>query len=109
MLAVFLPGAALAATVAYVLPDIYEASTTIVVERKEMASIYSGAALVPRIEERLRVAQTFLTSDTLIQRVALRLGLADDPRDAVSIEDAVDSIRGKLQVKVSGLDSFQLS
>ena len=108
-LTVFLLGTTLACGVAYLLPNVYEASTTIVVERQEFPEAYPGALLAPRLEERLRVAQIFLTSDTLIRRAILRLGLVADPGDAAATDEQVEAIREKLTVKVSGIDSFQLS
>jgi len=109
MLFLFVLGASLACGVAYVLPDVYVAGTTIVIERQEVLESYPGALLVPRPEERLRVARTFLTSDTLIRRVVTRLGLIADPSDTAAMDETVKAIQAKLDVIVSGLDSFQLS
>jgi polysaccharide chain length determinant protein (PEP-CTERM system associated) len=108
ILAVFALGAAASGLAAYRLPAVYEASTTIIVERQTLPNDYPGAVLVPRLEERLRVAQTFLTSDALIGRVLLRLGLVSAGQDS-ALEEAAESVRGRLEVRVRNLDSFRLS
>jgi polysaccharide chain length determinant protein (PEP-CTERM system associated) len=63
--------------------------------------------MVPNLDERLRVANTLLTSDTLIGRVATRLGLVTDPN--ADLPGVIQSIRGDIDVKVSGLESLRLS
>jgi polysaccharide chain length determinant protein (PEP-CTERM system associated) len=109
MLAVLVVGAAASGGTAVMLPDVYEASTTIVIEAQNLPDAYPGSLSVPRLEERLRTAQTFLTSDLLLARVVTALDVVDAPGDPAAIEEAVEAVRSKLDVKVSGLDSFRLS
>ncbi len=112
LLAIFCVGSVASAVVSYVLPNVYEARVLILVERSVLPD-NSVSMPVPGIEERLRLLQTFLTSDNLLRQIITTLQLVPNPDDAVLVEERVRQLRKNIALRLEGRSrttgTFQIS
>lgn len=110
---IFLPTVVLvtlaSAIIALLLPNIYEATSTIVLEQKPIAESSLGSTFTPDIDQRLRILQTVLMSEYLLQKVIAHLKLIPNMYDPLAVQEKIDELRKGITVRIKGTDSLQIS
>jgi uncharacterized protein involved in exopolysaccharide biosynthesis len=98
------------AVTAYFLPNVYEATSTILLDQKPISqSFVTPTSISPDIERRLRVLRTVLMSEYLLRKVIVHLKLVPNMYDPLAIQGKIDELREGIKVRVRGTDSLQIS
>jgi polysaccharide chain length determinant protein (PEP-CTERM system associated) len=94
---------------AFSLPNIYRASTLILVEAQKVPDSYVQATVPSSVTERLRTITQQIQSRTRLEQVIGELSLLDDLQDERSIERYIEKMQLAIEVAVKGSDSFTVS
>ena len=106
---VFLMTAASGA-VAYLLPNVYEATSTLLLDQKPIAESYVGSiSITPDIKQRLRIFKTLLMSEYLLRKVITKVQLIPNIYDPLAMEGKIEELRKGITVRIRETDSLQLS
>ncbi len=82
-------------------PDVYEASSTVFIERSSLINpLISGVGVSASLEDRLRNLKNGITSRNIIDRVIKKLDLDITPKDDEKYERLIGGIRKNLNVMV---------
>jgi polysaccharide chain length determinant protein (PEP-CTERM system associated) len=99
-----------AALWSFSLPDIYRASTLILVEAQQVPEAYVKATVSSPVQERLRTITQQIMSRTRLERVVAELSLMDSTQqDEKTVEDYIKGMRSRIEAEVKGQDSFTVS
>ena len=91
------------------IPNVYEASATILLEQKPIAETGVGTVkLTPDLEQRLRIFKTLVMSEYLLRKVIAHLQLVPNLQDPNAVQEKIDELRQGITVKVQGTDSLQI-
>jgi polysaccharide chain length determinant protein (PEP-CTERM system associated) len=94
----------------FLLPDVYRASTLILVEAQQVPEAYVKATVSSPVQERLRTITQQIMSRTRLERVVAELSLMDSiQQDEKTVEDYIKGMRSRIEVEVKGQDSFTVS
>ena len=100
---------ALFAVGAYLIPNTFEASATILLEQKPIAETGVGTVrLIPDLEQRLRIFNTLVMSEYLLKKVITRLKLVPNSHDPVQVAEKIEELREGISVKIQETDSLQI-
>ena len=94
---------------AFSLPDIYRASTLILVEAQKVPDSYVQATVPSSVKDRLRTITQQIRSRTRLEQVIGELSLLDDRRDEQALERYIEKMQHAIEVQVKGSDSFTVS
>lgn len=95
---------------AYVLPNVYRASTIILLDQRPIAEAYVGSVrITPDLEQRLRIFRILVMSESLLKKVITRLNLVPNTYDPVAVQEMITELRERISVRIKGTDSLQLS
>jgi uncharacterized protein involved in exopolysaccharide biosynthesis len=95
------------AAFAFWLPDVYRAETVILVDPAKIPERYIAPIANIEVKDRLTTLSQQVMSRTRLEQVIKTLGLwRDDWADPAVMERRVNSLRRKIDVRVSGNDSF---
>jgi len=86
--------------VTYLLPNKYEARSTVFIEKSVIADLVKGLAVTPSIEDKTKALTYAMTSRTLILKVLDELDLNLKKTDGAELEALIKELQGKTQVKV---------
>ena len=75
--------------VSYLLPSVYEASSTVFIEKNVINRLIKGIAISPSMEDRLRVLSYSMTSRELLLKVLKALGIDINTDDRKEVERVV--------------------
>jgi succinoglycan biosynthesis transport protein ExoP len=111
---IFIPTIAitvLSAVGAYLLPNRYESSTTILVQRDEILNplISYEMAVTMATEDRLRTFNEIIYSQTTIQQMVDSLGLGKNVVNEDQRQGLTEALRKNITVERRGSDSFRIS
>lgn len=101
----------LSAVGAYLIPDKYESSTTILVQRDEILNplISFEMAVTMATEDRLRTFNEIIYSQTTIQVMIDSLGLGKNIANEGQRQALVEALRKNITVERRGSDSFRIT
>ncbi|MEE9182809.1 MAG: polysaccharide biosynthesis tyrosine autokinase [candidate division NC10 bacterium] len=96
--------------IASLLPNVYHASSTIILEQKPIAESSIGIkAITPNIQQRLRIFRTVLMSEYLLRKVIAHLKLVPNMYDPLAIREKINELRKGIKVRTRGTDSLGIS
>jgi succinoglycan biosynthesis transport protein ExoP len=99
---------ALGGVVAQALPNMYEASTSILVEGAEVPEQYVRSLATMRIEDRLAMLNQQVLSRARLEAVILEFDLYRDERATHPIDTVIERMRGAIDFRVRRADSFTI-
>ena len=99
----------LAAVWSLTLPNIYRASTVILVEAQKVPDTYVQATTTSPVGQRLATLSQQVMSRTRLEQVIKELRLMPDIRDREAVDEFLTRMRLKIDFKVAGRDSFTIS
>ena len=93
------------------LPDIYRASTSVLVEAPKVPETYVQSTVATRVQDRLRTITQQIKSRTRLEQVVRELQLLSDPLKDKALDDYMTKMRDSIEVTVqgSGNDIFIVS
>jgi polysaccharide biosynthesis transport protein len=102
--------------VSYVLPTLYEAKSTVLIERNFLNDIMKGIASTPSIDDRAKAVSTVMQSRPLILKVIKDLDLDTTQKSEAELEGLVSNFQKRTETKVEvnkasrkDMDSFVVS
>ena len=102
-------GAAVAVVGSRFLPDQFRSETLIMLFPQRIPDSYVKATVAGTIEDRLATLQDQILSRSRLERIIIDLGLYQDLRRKLPMEDVVQRMRKDIVVKVEGKDSFRVA
>ncbi len=85
--------------VSYYMPKVYEASTTVSIERNYLNVLMRDIAVAAPVEERVQALSVVMTSRGMLLRVLAKLGVAPDEKDVASTEKVIKYYQKYTQIK----------
>lgn len=92
----------------YMLPELYRASTLILVQQQKVPKAYIEPTVTSPIGERLHTISQEIMSRTRLEAIINELNLYQDLRGTLFMEEIVERMRKDITLEVRGKDSFQL-
>ncbi len=90
----------------FLLPKIYEASSTVFIEKSSMVNpLIQGVGIPSNMEERLRTIKDSITSRNIVERVIKKLGMDAKAKNSAQYEGLIDDIRKNLDIKIKGANA----
>ncbi len=90
----------LAIAVSYIMPNIYEAKSTVLIEKNLVNDMIRGLAVAPSIDDRTRSVEIILKSRPLILEVIKDLDLDLTRKSDIEVEKLVQALRDATDVKI---------
>lgn len=91
------------------LPNIYRASTTILVEAQKVPDGYVRSTVSSPVQERLRTITQQIKSHTRLEQVMRELRLREDVQDKEAVERYINKMRRNIELEVKTGDAFTVS
>jgi polysaccharide chain length determinant protein (PEP-CTERM system associated) len=91
------------------LPNQYRSETLIMVIPQRISETYVRAQVTAKIEDRLNSLEDQILSRSRLERIIRDLGLYEELRRSLPMEDVVQRMRDDITVKVEGKESFRIS
>src|SRR5580765_3769453 len=104
-LVVFAAVCAAAMTVTMSLPNLYRATTTVIVERQEVSEAFVRPSVTAELETRLQTIREAVMSRGRLTELIQRLNLYPDQRPNVPIEALVARLRREIELDIKGVES----
>jgi len=94
-----------------ILPDIYRASSSVLVEAPKVPETYVQSTVATRVQDRLRTITQQIKSRTRLEQIVRELQLLKDPLKEKALDDYMTKMSQSIEVTVegSGNDSFIVS
>jgi polysaccharide biosynthesis transport protein len=101
----------LAVTASLFVPKVYEAKSTVFIEKNVINSLMTGIAITPSMTDRIRVLRYYMVSRDIVSRTLKKMGMHTNPSysDTKSFEDLVASCADSTQITMRGDDLFFVS
>ena len=103
-LVVFIATFAGVASLAASLPDIYRATTTVIVERQQVSEAFVRPSVTAELETRIQAIHKEVMSRARLAEVINRLNLYPDLKGIVPIDGIVERMRRDVDFSLSGVD-----
>lgn len=97
--------AAAAATVAAVLPDVYRATATVLVERHNVSETFVRSSVTGELETRLQTISQEILSRARLAELITRLDLYPELRGQAPTEGAIQKMRRDILLELKGVQS----
>jgi polysaccharide chain length determinant protein (PEP-CTERM system associated) len=104
-LLVFVAVCAGAMTVTLSLPNLYRATTTVIVERQEVSEAFVRPSVTAELETRLQTIREAVMSRSRLTELIQRLNLYPEQRSSVPIEALVARMRREIELDIKGVES----
>ena len=104
-LVVFAAVCAAAVTVTMSLPNLYRATTTVIVERQEVSEAFVRPSVTAELETRLQTIREAVMSRGRLTELIQRLNLYPDERPNVPSEALVARLRREIELDIKGVES----
>jgi polysaccharide chain length determinant protein (PEP-CTERM system associated) len=104
----FLLTAILSIAYSFLSPNIYRAGTLIIVQTQKVPEAYVRSTVTSGIEDRLRTITQQIMSRTILEKVIKELNLFVKEKESLTMEEIVEVMRKKVDLKVKRRDSFEL-
>jgi polysaccharide chain length determinant protein (PEP-CTERM system associated) len=95
--------------VSFVLPKIYEAKSTVFIERNVISELVKGITVTPSMEDSIRVLTYAITSRTLLAKVADNIDMNLQAKTNIDNEELVKGLQKNIEVQVKDRDLFIIS
>jgi len=92
----------IAVIISFKLPRIYEAKSTIFIEKNVISDLVSGMALNPSVENEIRFLNASMTSRSLLMKVFDDLNMKVDRQNPASMEGLINSFKGSTKIVTEG-------
>ncbi len=93
----------------YTKPKVYEAKSTILVERNVIKDLIKGIAVTPSLEERIRVMSYAMKNRNLLTKVIKKVDFDIDTNDRYEMEKLIEHLQEKTTIRVRKKDMFEIS
>jgi polysaccharide chain length determinant protein (PEP-CTERM system associated) len=101
----FIAVLAAAVTVTMALPDLYRATSTVIIERQQVSEEFVRPTVTAELETRLQTIHQQVTSRAELQKVIERLNLYPEMRGVVPAEALADRMRNEdIDLQLTGVD-----
>jgi capsular polysaccharide biosynthesis protein len=97
------------AVLCYYLPNIYRATTVILVEAQRVPEAYVQSIVSTSVQDRLRTITQQIKSYTRLEEVIRSVRLMDNLQDRKAVDEYIERMREKIEVNVKGNDAFTIS
>lgn len=91
------------------LPDLYRAHTLILVQPQKVPPAYVKPTVTIGVEERLRTIREQVMSRTVLERIIKEYNLYPEERRRLFMEQVVEMMRRRIEVKVRGRQAFEIA
>jgi protein tyrosine kinase modulator len=95
-----------ATTAAMSLPNLYRATTTVLVERPQVSEAFVRPSVTAELETRIQTINQQVMSRARLTDVITRFGLYPDIRSIVPIDDLVERMRREIQLTLKGVEQI---
>lgn len=92
--------------ISYSLPKLYEAKSTVFIEKNVIAELVKGIAITPSMDQTLRVLKVAITSRPLLQKVINELEMGGNKGNPKNLESTIALINKNINVTVSNDSSM---
>lgn len=86
--------------VCYLLPNKYEAKSTVFIEKSVIGELVKGLAVTPSVEDKIKALTYAINSRTLIMKVIDELDLNIKKSDGAETEKLVNDLQASTQIKI---------
>jgi len=93
-----------AVSLAKFLPDLYRASATVLVERRQVSEAFVRSSVTGELETRLQTISQEVLSRARLEELITRFDLYREARRAGAIEGAVEAMRRDTRIEIKGVD-----
>lgn len=93
----------------FFMPRIYEAKSTVFIERNIIKNLVKGMVITPSMDERLRVLKYAMMSRTMLLKVVEALDLDIEAENKSEIESMVKDFQSNTQITIRGNDLLKVS
>ncbi len=93
----------------YVKPKVYEAKSTILVEKNVINDLIKGIAVTPSLEERIRVMSYAMKKRSLLEKVIKKVDFDVDTTNRYEMEKLIEHLQKKTNIRVRKKDMFEIS
>jgi succinoglycan biosynthesis transport protein ExoP len=102
---VFVLPLAAAVAVIMALPDLYQSTALVLVERQQVPEAFVRSIVTSELEIRIHTISQEILSRSRLEALITRMGLYPDLRDAPSKEEAVNRLRRDIRLELRGADT----
>lgn len=95
--------------VSYLLPKVYEAKSTVFIERNVINSLVKDIAITPSMDERLKVLSYAMKSRNILTKVVDTLGVDKKRLDKDGLEKFIAGLQDNTDIKMKDMDLFVVS
>jgi polysaccharide chain length determinant protein (PEP-CTERM system associated) len=100
----FLPLATAVVSVVAALPNLYQSSALVLVERQQVPEEFVRSTVTSAIETRLQTINQEILSRSRLEQLISRFGLYPDLRRRVSPEEVIEAMRRDIQLELRGAE-----
>ncbi len=93
----------------FFMPKIYEAKSTVFIERNIIQKMVKGMVITPSLNERLRVLKYAMMSRAMLHKVIEALDLDIEAKNKSEIESMVKDFQSNTQITIRGNDLLKVS
>ncbi|RMG68023.1 MAG: chain-length determining protein, partial [Nitrospirae bacterium] len=93
----------------YLKPKVYEAKSTILVERNVINDLIKGIAVTPSLAERIRVMSYAMKNRGLLTKVIKKVDFNVDTNDRLQMEKLIEHLQEKTTIRARKEDMFEIS
>jgi len=93
----------------FFLPKMYEAKSTVFIERNIIKNLVKGMVVTPSMEDRLRVLTYAMKSRNMLLRVIKALDLDTKAKNPTEMEAMIKNFQDNTKIRVKGNDLFMVS
>jgi polysaccharide chain length determinant protein (PEP-CTERM system associated) len=87
------------------LPDLYQSSALVMIERQQVPEVFVRATVTSELEIRLHTLSQEILSRSRLQSLVTRMGLYPDLKGPGASEEAVDRMRRDIRLELRGADA----
>src|SRR5437867_797607 len=87
------------------LPNIYQATATVLVDRQQVPETFVQPTVTSALETRLQTISQEILSRSRLESLITRFGLYPDLRNRVSAEEVIERMRGDIKLELKGVEA----
>src|SRR5437867_11559937 len=87
------------------LPDIYQATATVLVDRQQVPETFVQPTVTSALETRLQTISQEILSRSRLEALITRFGLYQDFKKRVSPEEVIERMRGDIKLELKGVEA----
>src|SRR6266567_4656209 len=87
------------------LPNIYQATATVLVDRQQVPETFVQPTVTSALETRLQTISQEILSRSRLEALITRFGLYSDLRNRVSAEEIIERMRGDIKLELKGVEA----